>query len=316
MNLQSPIPHGHSLPPEQAAVLRSRPPKRALDWVETALPARERITDVRALEGGSSSAVHALRIENGAGPVRTLVLRRYVLADWLAEEPDLAEREAAVLRLLADRSVTAPQLVGIDPTGSLAGEPAVLMTALPGRIRWVRTGVDDWLRQLAEALPAIHAVAVPDEAWIPAYRPYELGKEMAPPPWTRYPRAWERAIEIYNGPPPADESFFIHRDYHPGNVLWLDGQVSGIVDWANASIGSPEADVGHCRGNIVGHFGPGAGLEAADRFLEHYIAVSGRDCYHPYWDIVTVTIGPADSYGPPEPALDAWIAAGVAELGY
>lgn len=313
MSLKTPTPHGFSLSPDDCALLRTRPPQRALDWVASELPARSLVTAVRPLDGGTSSAVHGLTIENGSGPARALVLRRYVRADWLAEEPDVAEREAAVLQLLEDSSVSAPRLVGVDPTGAIAGVPAVLMTALPGQIRWARTGIDDWLRQLAEALPAIHAVSVP--AGIPAYRPYELGKEMEPPPWTRYPRAWERAIEIYNGPPPADESFFIHRDYHPGNVLWSHGQVSGIVDWANASIGSPEADVGHCRGNVVGHLGSGAGMEAADRFLAHYVAVSGRDGYHPYWDIVTVTIGPVYSYGEPEPAIDDWIAAAVAEIG-
>lgn len=229
--------------------------------------------------------------------------------------------------------------------------PTVLMTALPGEIRWQRTDLDVWLRGPAEALPPIHAVDVPAWANVRTYAPYELGKPMAPPPWTGHRRAWERAIAIYNGPPPTEgasrgtrirpsdrarggapdeaigrspisspeeasgrarsrkesdhrapisapeETCFIHRDYHPGNVLWLGPRVCGIVDWVNASLGSPEADVGHCRANLVGHLGPGDITDTADRFLQLYMAASDRDHYHPYWDIAAVTFRPAESYG-------------------
>jgi len=164
---------------------------------------------------------------------------------------------------------------------------------------------------IAEPLPVIHATgtAASMAARIPLYRPYELAKELAPPPWTRRRRAWERAIGVYLGPPPSGERVFIHRDYHPGNVLWARRRVSGIVDWVNASLGAPEADVGHCRANLAGHFD----LAVADRFLACYEVLSGRTSYHPYWDIAVV-VGPADSYGPPDPVLDELVARAVAQL--
>jgi hypothetical protein len=61
----------------------------------------------------------------------------------------------------------------------------------------------------------------------------------------------------------------------------------GVVDWVHASIGSPDADAGHCRANLAGWFGP----EAADRFLELYLAASGRSTYHPFWDIAAALGG-------------------------
>jgi aminoglycoside phosphotransferase (APT) family kinase protein len=57
-------------------------------------------------------------------------------------------------------------------------------------------------------------------------------------------KAWLCGIAALDGPVPSDERVFIHRDFHPGNVLWRDGEVTGVVDWVNASIGSPWADVG------------------------------------------------------------------------
>ena len=105
---------------------------------------------------------------------------------------------------------------------------------------------------------------------------------------------------------------FVHRDYHPGNVLWEAGRLSGIVDWVNASVGSPWADVGHCRVNIASELGP----RAADRFLDLYRAVSGRvDDYHPYWDISAAIGGlDEDADGQPSPADEQFLAAAVARL--
>ena len=86
---------------------------------------------------------------------------------------------------------------------------------------------------------------------------------------------------------PAHERRFIHRDHHPGNVLWQRGAVSGVVDWANASVGSPDADVGHCRLNLAGTLG----LGAADRFLELHRGLTDRGAYDPYWDVVAALGG-------------------------
>jgi hypothetical protein len=163
---------------------------------------------------------------------------------------------------------------------------------------------------LAAPLPVIHDVKVPAGVTVRPYRPYELGRDLGPPPWTRYPKAWAKAIELYEKPPPLLEQRFIHRDYHPGNVLWRRGRVTGIVDWQSARLGSPEADVGHCRSNLVDHFC----IEAADRFLARWQALSGRRDYHPYWD-VTVVVAPPDSYGDPDARLDEWVARTVAVLG-
>ena len=74
---------------------------------------------------------------------------------------------------------------------------------------------------------------------------------------------------------------FIHRDYHPGNTLWVAGRLTAIVDWTSASWGPPAVDVAHMRANLaMSH-----GVEAADEFLEAYRAVAGPYAYDPYWDL-------------------------------
>jgi aminoglycoside phosphotransferase (APT) family kinase protein len=142
--------------------------------------------------------------------------------------------------------------------------------------------MEAFLRGLAALLPPIHAT--PPGPGIPAYAPYPL-EAWTPPAWTERPEVWERGFATFDEPPPVGSPVLIHRDFHPGNVLWQAGAVSGVVDWPNTSVGAPEADIGHCRMNLAGVFG----LPVADRFLE-LCGVRAAD-YDPYWDIVAALGG-------------------------
>lgn len=262
--------------------LRARPPDAALAWVARSVGRGARVLGVRPLTGGTSSALHAVAVAAHEGTLHELVLRRYVLAEWLAAEPDLARHEAMVLQLLGSTGVAAPRLVAVDPGGDEVDVPAVLMTRIDGRVEDAPADAEAFVRGLAEPLPRIHAIPVPDDVHIRAYRPYYSGDDLRPPPGTGRADMWVRAIAVHHGPAPDDGVCFVHRDYHPANVLWVRGQLSGIVDWAVASRGAPESDVGHCRWNLAWSLGQ----DAADRFLTAWQRLSGRGSYHPYWDIV------------------------------
>ena len=69
----------------------------------------------------TSAALLVVRAHLESGP-RTLVLRIHTNDEWLAREPDLAAREAAVLELLAPTAVPAPELVAVDPDGARPGD--------------------------------------------------------------------------------------------------------------------------------------------------------------------------------------------------
>ena len=116
------------------------------------------------------------------------------------------------------------------------------------------------------------------------------------PAWSATPRAWERAIEYWHNVGQVGNlscttarAVFIHRDYHPANVLWREGAVSGVVDWINACRGPAGVDVAHCRTNLAGMYGP-AYRDAADDFT-----------YDPYWDLDSLLdmCLPGPSYYPP-----------------
>jgi aminoglycoside/choline kinase family phosphotransferase len=83
-------------------------------------------------------------------------------------------------------------------------------------------------------------------------------------------------------PAPDAAPCFIHRDYHPTNILFDAGHISGVVDWVNACVGCAAVDLAHCRNNLVCLYG----VEAADTFLTSYRTLAAAaDPYHPYWDL-------------------------------
>lgn len=304
--------HGYGLTGAEARLLRGPLPLVAREWVRRQVGPHGRIVSEHARSGGTSSAVHAVTIEAGGGSRQPLVLRRFVRADWLALEPDLAEHEARVLDLLAGSGVVAPRLVAVDPRGDECDVPAVLMTRLPGRVRWSPPRLHTYLDGLVDALLSIHAVTVPASVAIPPFRKYYDDAVLQPPPGSACPDAWSRAIAVHAALGPSPERCFLHRDYHPGNVLWTGDEVSGVVDWVGASVGAPDADVGHCRVNLARHLGPGA----ADRFTDRWLERSGRAGYDPAWDLVTA-VGMLDESGPAAgwlPALDDVVARALDRL--
>jgi len=151
---------------------------------------------------------------------------------------------------------------------------------------------------------------------VPAYRRFYEPERLAPPAWSARPGLWARAFEVAAGPPPPHRPCFIHRDYHPGNTLWLGGRLVGVVDWVGGSWGPPSIDLGHMRLNLVWDLGP----EAADRFLAAHHALTGLD-HDPWWDVVAAVdcIPELDAPGPPEPWLarmEDWVAAALAGLDW
>lgn len=301
--------HGFRDDAETRRLLRSRPPRQALAWAAARLGGP--VISARALRGGMSSAVHLLTVTDGSGHRRQAVLRRYVRPEHNEQEPDAARREARALRVAEAVGVPTPALLAVDPDGAEAGVPAVLMSRLPGRVDWWPADLERWLRRLAGLLPRIHAAPLPPPGALGSFAP-DPQASYRPPGWARYPLVWERAAEIGHGSPPRLPAVLLHRDFHPGNVLWRRGTVTGVVDWQGACTGPAVADVAHCRVNLL-TFGPGA----AERFTVLWQRAAGV-AYHPWADVVTI-IGflddLRDDWGSEGPLVEDMLARAVAELG-
>lgn len=260
----------------------ARPGRACLAWVAAAVGAFARVVSVRAVGGGGWSATHAVNVDDARGERHRLVLRRWARPGWEEDPNFTAAREAAVLERLSRSELPVPRVVGVDPDGGSCDVPALLMTRLPGRPpNGAMIARPAALHSLAAALAEIHAldqdlrgVAAPFEPF------YETGR-LSPPEMTRRRDRWADALAVAASMPPVVDPRFMHRDYHPGNTLWIRGRLTGIVDWTSASFGPRAADLGHLLANLGVDHGPAV----ADAARAAYESLAGEARDQSYWDI-------------------------------
>ena len=157
------------------------------------------------------------------------------------------------------------------------------MTFLDGAVNLAPGGLDNRLAETARMLARIHSAPAVDFPW--RYFSFTNEETLAPPSWSKRPDLWEEAIRIRVAGPPEDSDVFLHRDYHPVNLLWEGAGLSGVVDWVNACAGPAGVDVAHCRTNLVLMYG----VSVAERFRQAYFEVGdAASAYHPYWDIDSI----------------------------
>lgn len=241
-------------------------PEPAAAWV--AEHAGSAVVTAEPMTGGYSSRILGLTHEDG----RETVLRQMVLEPWRRHAVGLLNREAGVQRMLAaGDGVPAPVPLAVDAEGAAAGEPSLLMTRLPGRIDLVRDD-DAFLGALAEVLVQIHRFTPATGEWPRDFQSWAFEAKRQVPPWSSADAAYEEAFALLAGPAPAYEPTFLHRDFQPGNVLWEDGGVTGVVDWVETSTGPADLDVAHCASNLATLHGAAAGVA----FREAYVELGGR----------------------------------------
>jgi len=229
-------------------------------WVEQSLPSKQTIRAFEKLKGATSTTLYKIETDTDR-----YVLRLYDNKSWLSKEPDLAAHEAASLKTAAADHFGArsPQLINVDESGKQAGLPMILMQFVPGEVVLKPDDLDAWLKELARVLAGIHRIDADHFKW--TFRRYTKPHELKVPDWTEHPVLWEKGMQIVQSREPRYKETFIHRDYHPVNVLWTGGKISSVVDWVNACRGPAGIDVGHCRDNLVCLFG----VEAAETFLNY-----------------------------------------------
>lgn len=286
---------------EPSAPIESPPPSETLDWVESELGSV--VIDVLPLPGGLSSAVHRLELLEG----RSVVLRRYVLADWLDREPDVPREEETILGLLPGLGlpVDTPTVVAADPLATRADVPAIVMTEVGGRPDLAPLEPEPWVDGLATCLAGIHAVdPAAVEAVLTPWRRWDE-PERPIPTWTSDPDRWRRAKERRPDELPVDEVRLLHRDFHPNNVHWADGEVVAVVDWLGACTGDPAADLAHCRWNLA----VVADIALAERFTDRYRELTGYGADTLPYDLSTVLSAPVGPF-----PVFAWHALGRRDL--
>lgn len=227
---------------------------------------KEAPAEMLALPGATSSELYRLSLSE-----QDVVLRLFLAERWEASPAALSRRELSLLSALATTDIPAPApLAGLPDNG-------VVMSFLPGSVELPAHPDGPWLDMVARMLARIHACG----ATVPfTYESWNDSTGQPPPDWWPDIDLWQQ-VQGVTAATPDYAPTFIHRDYHPVNLLWEGGHISGVVDWINACMGPRGIDVAHCRLNLALMYGQ----DAADAFRRAYVTAAPAYSHDPYWDL-------------------------------
>ncbi len=170
-------------------------------------------------------------------------------------------RQAPLLRALHADGVPVPRVPWAFDENDWFDVPFIVMERLPGRVFFLwdppaifnrsKSESHSLWEQCARALPKVHRFDwrdhLPDwetpETLESQIRRWERIYAQAPEPaWIEAAEACERAL--LDTLPGDEPTGLFHGDYQPGNVLYHDGIMSGIIDWELSGIGAQLLDVG------------------------------------------------------------------------
>jgi aminoglycoside phosphotransferase len=231
-----------------------------------------RLVRTRRLRGGVGARMHVLDIERADGTRIKVSLRRFIPEHRFAA-PDHVAHEYRTLQLVQEVGIPAPRPLLPDADGRLFGVPAIVMSYLPGRAVHEPQLLGSWADELASILLRVHEVT-PHNADLSSLHVFlqdGMREEIARRAEETH-EAGTLAREVHATL--ADgldciawpEATLVHDDYWPGNVIFRSGHAVGIVDWSNAEVGDPRADVSECR--IALALWPGG--DAPDVFSDAY----------------------------------------------
>lgn len=234
---------------------------------------------------GFGAILETRQLSGGLGSAPTLVVfaDRAIVVKRFTANPEAAMLEHRNLLSVLDAPVPTPAPLRLDVEGAWFGEPAIAMAWLDGSPAFPADPDPAWIDALAEALAAVH-------------RPM---RGVAP----LWPMRLVEGLRAIGGTDPIldvalavaedllasgdNDVVFAHGDFHPGNVLFCSGRLTGVVDWEDAGPRSRASDVAYCRGVLAIY--PGG--DTPDRFLRSYEAQTGAavDCRR--WDVLWAARG-------------------------
>ena len=242
-----------------------------------------RIVGASGMDGGESATMTSIDLERAGGGRDTVILRQAGDAN-LAADPDTAANEARVLDALGGSGLPAPRVLDVAPSRGLLPRPFLVITVLDGAPDHDPSDRVDAALQMAGFLARLHAIDAgrDDLAAVPR-RPGPLD---GPAGWRAGPPAAFRGardlLDAARPPPARNPEALLHGDFWAGNVLWRDGRLSGVVDWEDAAVGDPLADLAIARVDMSWGFG----REAMEAFTARYAARTGFDLSAlPFWDL-------------------------------
>lgn len=261
--------------------IQSPPSDDGLDRMASAVHPGATVSGWERAVGGLGAAAALIRLMLPDGRERQVFLKRF------RSGSTGAVREHRRLQLVHQHlGSLAPEPLALDGEGRWFGTPALVMSWIDGRTT-LDFQHEDWAEKMGAAIAALHlsagggsaAAGVPTRTVDDFRKSFEAASARGP---------WSEVVDVVRTKVPVllrGELTLVHGDYHPGNLLWRDGRVVGIVDWEDLARSRALEDVGLGRVDaLLTH-----GRRWTDRLRHGYeVAIGGPvdDAELAVWDLV------------------------------
>jgi len=238
------------------------------------------------LKGGVSAQVTVLEIEHPDGQTQKMIVRRHGAID-LQQNPQIAADEFRLLQITRSVGLATPAPYYVDQSDDIFPNPYVVIEYVEGQTEFTLDHIADFIPQFATHLARIHAVDCSnvDLSFLPKQEEKYIRKISERPPALDESIDEGRIRDILESVGPVSQqntSVLLHGDFWPGNLLWKDGRLVAVIDWEDAALGDPLADVANSRLEILWAFG----IDAMHSFTQHYRSITIIDFTNlPIWDL-------------------------------
>lgn len=246
-------------------------------------PGGELVED-RVLTGGVSANVVGLRIATSTGATRRVVFRQHRSAGFKGQTGGVAAKEYALLAALHAEGLAVPEPFLLDDTSSEI-DPYLITEWVDGSTDVATHELPAALEQMAQFLVGLHSwnvgtetATVLDHIEDPVAA---LGDLL---PQTTAADRLRTALAAGQLPRVSNRSVVLHGDYWPGNVLWKDGRLVAVIDWEDACLGDPLADLATARVELLCQYG----AEAMELFTTRYLALLDEAAFSTATDALPV----------------------------
>lgn len=223
------------------------------------------------LTGGVSADVYRLDLTLTTGVSHSIVLRMHGTTH--AGHPAALEFE--LLKALHKAGVAVPDVLLVDECCELLPDPFLVMSFVPGSTHIPTDTIAERIQIMAHTLATIHQIPT---TGLPA-----LPKRTAPFPeaFDYWPAGahWQSQRDALANLPIVEYNgahTLLHGDYWPENLLWQDGSICAVLDWEDAAVGDPLADVAAACVELRYLFGESAMQQFRSAYAQHHPVDSQR----------------------------------------
>lgn len=218
------------------------------------------VADVRSMESGHAGLTFGFDVKSSKHGVRGFIIRLAPIGVRRHGNTDVY-RQSPLLNALHAAGLPVPRVPFSSPTEDEFGAPYIVMERLRGRTFFIcdpdpafdlspRAVAPLWTR-CVETLAEFHRLD-----WRRHVSDWD-----APRPASEELLRWDKILEktpdanvkhlgrqvrdlLLDRLPSSGRIGLVHGDYQPGNTLYDNGRVTGIIDWELASIGELSLDLG------------------------------------------------------------------------